>query len=96
MARFLIEIPHSENIAECTRIIQVFLTSGSHLLTSAEWGCMDGVHTCYLTVDVESKADALCIVPPAFRADAKIVALNRFDLEFINAAAERLKAEQPS
>jgi len=95
MARFLIEIPHSEDLAECTKIIQVFLTSGSHLLTNAEWGCMDGVHTAWLTVDVESKAEALCIVPPAFRSVAKVVALNQFSLDVINEAVERLKAEQP-
>jgi hypothetical protein len=95
MARFLIEIPHSENMAECTRIIQVFLTSGSHLLTNAEWGCKDGVHTAWLIVDVDSKADALCVVPPAYRGDARIVELHRFDLEMINDAVERLKAEQP-
>lgn len=94
MARFLIEIPHSENIAECTRIIQVFLTSGSHLLTNAEWGCMDGVHTAWMIVDVESKAEALSLIPPAFRADSKVIALNKFSLDVINAAMERLKSGQ--
>lgn len=93
MARFLIEIPHSENMAECARIVQTFLTSGSHLLTNAEWGCMDGVHTAYLIVDVDSKDEATTIIPPALRATSKVVALNQFSLDFINEAMERLKAE---
>ena len=93
MARFLIEIPHSENTYECMQIIQVFLTSGSHLLTNAEWGCMDGVHCAWLTVDVDSKEDALAIVPPALRRSAKVVALNQFSLDFINEGLERIRAE---
>lgn len=93
MPRFLIEIPHSENVAECMGIIHVFLSSGSHLLTNAEWGCKDGVHTCWLIVEVDSKAEALCVVPPAYRADARVVELNRFSLDFINESLARLKAQ---
>ncbi len=96
MAKFLIEIPHSENVAECMGIIQVFLSSGSHLLTNAEWGCKDGVHSAYLIVELESKDDALCLVPPAFRKNAKIVELTQFSLDFINQSLERLKAERGS
>ena len=94
MARFLIEIPHAEEIAECARIVQVFLSSGSHLLTNGEWGCMDGVHTAWIIVDVDSKADALAIVPPALRAATKVIALNQFTLEGVNAVIERLEAEK--
>jgi hypothetical protein len=94
MARFLIEIPHSENVAECMGIIQVFLTSGSHLLSNAEWGCKDGVHTAYLIAELESKDEALCLVPPAFRREARVVELSRFSLDFINESLERLKAER--
>ena len=81
MARFLIEIPHDENLEGCARVIRVFMSTGSHLLTNAEWGCEDGVHVAWLIVDVDSKHEALAIVPPAFRSDAKIVALNKFSLD---------------
>jgi len=36
MARFLIEIPHSEDVLACAKVIKVFLSSGSHLLTQAD------------------------------------------------------------
>ena len=44
MEKYLIEVPHSEDKASCMRAIHVFLTSGSHFVTNAEWGCMDGDH----------------------------------------------------
>ncbi len=83
MARFLIEIPHEEPTLACARIVQAFLTSGSHLLTNADWGCMDGVHTAWIVVDADSKADARFMIPSAFRADAKIIALNKFTLQAV-------------
>jgi len=84
MARFLIEVHHEPEAGECVLAARVLLTSGSHYLTHADWGCMDGVHTAWLTVDVESRAQALAIVPPAHRARARIVALARFGLDEID------------
>jgi nicotinate-nucleotide pyrophosphorylase len=42
---------------------------------------MDGVHTAWIVVEVDSKEQARSILPPAFRSQAKIVALNKFTLE---------------
>lgn len=84
MQRFLIEIPHSENILACAKVIKVFLSSGSHLLTHADWGCEDGVHKCWMIAEVESKEEARRIIPPAFRAEAKITALCKFSMEEID------------
>jgi hypothetical protein len=92
MARFLIEIPHEEETLACARVVQVFLTTGSHLLSNADWGCMDGVHVAWMILDVESKADARAIIPPAFRADAKITALNKFTMEEIDEIIKHHKA----
>ena len=80
-AKFLIEIPHQENVVACSRVVEVFLRSGSHFLSNADWGCKDGVHKAWIVVDVESRNEARGIIPPAFRADAKIVQLNMFSLE---------------
>ncbi len=44
MAKFLIEVPHPEDKLGCARSIQVFLQSGSHYLTHADYGCGDGEH----------------------------------------------------
>lgn len=83
MARFLIEIHHEAEQLACARVVQIFLATGSHFISHADWGCMDGVHTAWIVVDVDSKEDARSILPPAFRSQAKIVALNKFTLEQI-------------
>lgn len=78
MPKFLIEVPHEPSTQACMRVVQIFLATGSHFLTNAEWGCMDGDHRAWLVVEVDSKADALAILPQAFRHSARIVGLNRF------------------
>ena len=83
MARFLIEVPHDEDVVGCSRVVEVFLKTGSHFLTNADWGCLDGEHKAWLVVDVASREDARGILPPAFRAQARIVALNKFSLDEI-------------
>jgi hypothetical protein len=83
-SRFLIEVPHEEETTACARAVDVFLKTGSHFLTHADWGCKDGVHTAWIIVEVDSKEDARNIVPPIFRPQAKIVGLNRFTGEEID------------
>jgi hypothetical protein len=80
MPKFFIEVPHKAEKAECARAVQIFLMSGSHFLTNAEWGCMDGEHKAWIIVDVDSREEAEYIVPPSFRPQAKIVKLNRFSM----------------
>jgi hypothetical protein len=43
--KFLIEVPHEADTLECTRVVHVFLSTGSHFLTNAEWGSKSGVHS---------------------------------------------------
>jgi len=80
MPRFLIEVPHAAEPAACARVVKVFLSSGSHFLTHADWGCMDGDHHAWMIVDVASRAEAQAIVPPLYRASARIVGLNYFSM----------------
>jgi hypothetical protein len=84
MSRFLIEVPHEAELQACARVVHIFLSSGSHFLTHADWGCEDGNHSAWMIVDVDSKEDARNIVPPAFRAEARIIGLNKFTLEEID------------
>jgi hypothetical protein len=84
MDRFLIEVPHKPDMAACLQVIEVFLQSGSHFLTNADWGCLDGEHKAWIIVDCDSKEDAECILPPAFRPKAKIVKLNKFTMEHLD------------
>jgi hypothetical protein len=60
--------------------VEILLSSGSHFLTNADWGCMDGVHKAWFIMDTDSKNEALMVVPPAFRKDTKITQLNKFNL----------------
>jgi hypothetical protein len=91
MAKFFIEVPHSEEQRACLEVVEVFLKSGSHFLTNAEWGCMDGEHKAWIIVEADSKEDARHVLPPAFRAEARIVSLNRFSMEEIE---ESLRAHR--
>ncbi len=77
MAKFLIEVPHESETVACARVVDIFLKTGSHFLTHADWGCSAGVHKAWLTVDVETEHEARAIVPPAFRSQAKIIRLNK-------------------
>lgn len=83
MARFLVEVPHEATPAVCARIVDVFLKSGSHFLTNADWGCKDGDHRAWITVELDSKDAARRILPPVCRPHAKIVQLNTFTIEEI-------------
>ena len=84
MARFLIEVAHEEEEIACAKVVQVFLNTGSHFLSHADWGCMDGEHKSWIIVDVGSKEEARSILPPAFRAQAKIIQLNNFTMAEID------------
>ena len=89
MAKFLIEVAHENSAAECARAIEVFLRTGSHFLARADWGCKDGEHKAWIVVEVDTKEEARGIVPPAFRAQARVVQLNTFTLEQANELRRR-------
>ena len=89
MAKCLIEVPHPEETVACARVVDVFLKTGSHYLTGADWGCKDGVHKSWMLVDVDGKEDALRIVPPAFRAHAKVTQLNSFSMSEIDSILKK-------
>lgn len=84
MGKFLIEVPHEKEVLACARVVEIFLKTGSHFVTHAEWGCRDGEHKAWIIIDVDSKEEARRVLPPAFRSQAKIVSLNRFSMEEID------------
>jgi hypothetical protein len=84
MPRFFIEVPHTPDVVGCARVVKIFLSTGSHFLTNADWGCMDGKHVAWLTVDVPTREEARAILPPAFRANAEITRLTKFTMEKID------------
>jgi hypothetical protein len=88
MARYLLEVPHPAQAASCTRSARILLESGSHFLTRADFGCGDGVHVAWIVVDVDSRTEARNLIPPAYRKDARVVALSRFSLEELGTLIE--------
>lgn len=81
MAKYLVEVSHSPDKIECLHTIQIFLSSGSHFLTHADWGCLDGDHRAWFIIDTDSKEEALQIVPSYYRRSTRIVKLSRFNLQ---------------
>jgi hypothetical protein len=84
MPKFLIEVPHAEELLACAQVVESFLNYGSHFATKADWGCSDGVHKAWITVETDSKEDARNILPPAFRTQATIIKLNKFSMAEID------------
>jgi hypothetical protein len=81
MPKFLVEVPHPPELEACARVVQIFLKTGNHFLSHADWGCMDGEHKAWIIADVSDKTEACCIVPPQFRSDAKLTRLNKFTMD---------------
>ena len=81
MPRFFIEVPHDSEKVACARAVYGLLKTGSHFLTNADFGCLDGDHKAWITVEVESKEAARAIIPPEYRHKSKIVQLNKFKVE---------------
>jgi hypothetical protein len=80
MDRFLIEVAHPADPWGCAAVVEIFLRTGSHYLTHADWGCTDGDHRAWMIVEAESRDEARRIVPHPFRSEARVVKLNKFTL----------------
>jgi hypothetical protein len=81
MPKFMIEVPHEAEQTACIRAVEVFLNTGSHFLANADWGCLDGEHKAWITLEAEDKDQARLVLPPGFRREAKIVRLSKFTME---------------
>jgi len=81
MAKYLIEVPHEADKSACAEAVRVFQNTGSHFLTNADWGCMDGEHKAWFFMDINDKQQALNVVPPAYRRKAKITFVNKFSID---------------
>lgn len=78
MEKYLIEIINGGDRSSCLRSIQSFLSSRSHYVTSAEWGCLEGEKKAWLIIKTNNSADAMRIIPAAYRQNAKITRLHKF------------------
>ena len=71
-----------KNCWPAPRLLKVFY--GSHFATKADWGCRDGVHKAWITTETDNKEDAINTLPPAYRAQATIIKLNKFSMTEID------------
>ncbi len=84
MPRYMIELHYEENEYDtCLKALRASEQFGSHFVTHADWGCEAGVHCGWMIVELGSSAEAMQIVPPDLRHEARIVKLNRFTKEQI-------------
>ena len=91
MPRFLIELAHEDEHTACVRALRAIEQYGSHFMTHADWGCKAGFHSGWLIVELDSRDDALLMVPPEFRREARIVELNQYTPEEIASLASQLE-----
>lgn len=91
MTIFLIEVAHENKKEACDRAVRMFLETGSHFMTNADWGCGDNVHKTWFIMDAESKEEVKSIIPPLFRQDTKIIALQRFRMEDLDKTLKQHK-----
>ena len=92
MSKFLIEITHPDDEVGCLTALDAIMKHGSHLITQADFGCTDGVHCGWLIADVDNRTEAMQIVPPEFRSDARVVELRRWSREEIEDLLTKAKA----
>jgi hypothetical protein len=89
MERFLIAVDHEAEPVACINAIQILFATGSHFLTQADFGCKDGQHTAWIIVEGNSKEEVRLILPPVYRAGARIVKLNKFTPEELDELLKR-------
>ena len=92
MTRYLIEVRHENEHAACLRALDALERFGSHFVTQAEFGCLDGIHAGWLSCEADSREDALRMVPPAFRASTRVVEVQNFTREQIRTWVREFEA----
>ena len=75
MDRYLIETQHTQK--DCLQMLDLLNAQG--YLTHFDWGCKAGVHTGWAVIEAKNEAEALLVVPPLVRGQARVVKLNKFD-----------------
>ena len=77
MNRYLVVSPHTPE--ECAKALKQVEAIG--VMTRYDWGCKDGEHCGWVTIEADSKIEALLVVPPIERPKAKVIQLTKFSPE---------------
>ena len=81
MAKYMIEIEHENTKMACSLSVMETFKFGSHLITHADWGCKDDVHKAWITVELDSKEEAIGILPPLLRQTATVTEVNHYGMD---------------
>jgi len=84
MKQFLLEVPHEEDLESCNKAVRILLSTGSHFMTHAHFGCHDSVHKAWIIVEADNKEEARAIIPGEYRTQSLVVKLTRFSLDKLN------------
>ena len=77
MNKYLIEVSQREYKISNMRAEYIFKRSGSHFISHAEWGFLEGEYKARLVAETKNKKEAMRILPSAYRQYAKIVLINK-------------------
>ena len=80
MNKYLIEVSQGSYKVTHQRAVYIFNRSGSHFVTHAEWGFLNGEYKAWFVAETENKEEAMRILPSAFRHSAKIIQIRKFSI----------------
>ena len=80
---YLIEAPHSPD--ECVQTMDEALARGPGFLAQFEWGCVEGEHTGWATVEADNESEARGMVPAVVRSRARVVRVGKATPDLVNA-----------
>ncbi len=85
MDRYLIESPHTGK--KCAQALETTFAAG--YLHNFDWGCEAGVHVGYAIIESENEAQALLVVPPNLRSNARAIMLVKYDRSKLESLKEQ-------
>lgn len=85
MKKYLVISHHTAE--DCVRALKEVLASG--YLVHFDWGCKDGEHTGWALLEAEERSHAMLSVPPFLRTRARVVQLNKFQADAVEAMHQR-------
>jgi len=80
---YLIEAAHSPD--ECAQAMDEALARGPRFLARFDWGCVEGEHTGWATVEAEDASEARSMVPAVVRSRARVVRVGKASPDLVNA-----------
>jgi hypothetical protein len=86
MNRYIVEMTHTPH--DCVWALKQLLSAGPEFLGHFDWGCKDGEHIGWTIVEAESKFEAQKLVPRILHPTTRIIQLNQFTREQVEAFHE--------